>query len=74
MNLELTTTMDLIEELNRRYPTLLVAGGTPRSEEYDTNLFVAHGELGALVTLVHIVDIKVVRAYLHSMEPTDDML
>lgn len=74
MNLELTTTAQLVEELTRRYPTILVAGEAARNEEYDSNLFLAHGDLGALVVLAHVLDVKLTRTYLHHMEPTDDML
>ena len=74
MNLELTTTAELIEEMGRRYPTLLVAGEASRDEERDNNLFIARGDLGSLVALVHTLDMKLTYTYMHNMEPTDDML
>ena len=74
MNLELTTTADLIEEMARRYPTLLVVGEASRDDERDNNLFIARGDLGSLVALVHTLDMKLTYTYMHHMEPTDDML
>lgn len=74
MTLELITTADLLGELAHRYPTLLVAGEAARNEEYDNNLYLANGDLIALVTLAHVLDLKLTKTYLHHMEPTDDTL
>ena len=73
-SLELALTQELVNELARRYPTLLIAGEAARNEEYDNNLFMANGDLGALVTLAHVLDTKLTRMYMHLMEPTDDTL
>ena len=72
MTLELTTTRDLIRELERRYTFCVVLGSVDRSGDTATEIFSAQGDTASLTFLLDIAKRKLLDNYLDHYEPTDD--
>ena len=72
--LELSTTQELVLELKRRYPLLLVAGSADRTETHAQDVLYCRGNLLSLIGLAQVVKTDLVQQYQDNLEPTDDTI
>ena len=65
-------TTDLVDELKRRYPLLLIAGSVDITQTHATDLLLYHGNAISLIGLAHILKHDLTVQYLANLEPMDD--
>ena len=70
--LDLTTTAQLVDELKRRYPLLMIAGSVDIDARRTADLLLYHGNMLALIGLAHVCKHDLTVQYVEALEPTDD--
>ena len=73
MNLALATTNDLIEELKRRYPLLLMAGTADLTRDDICELLVYHGDLLTLLGATDILHDDLLQQHRDNLEYQGDI-
>ena len=73
MSLALTTTDDLVNELKRRYPLLLIAGSADMTKECSAEILYYQGPLLSLIGLTDIVHYDLMDQYNEALEPNEDI-
>ena len=69
----LTTTDDLVAELKRRYPLLIVAGSADMTKDYSAEMLYYHGPHMALLGLTDIIHYDLLDQYHDGLEPNEDI-
>lgn len=70
--LDLTTTEDIIIELKKRYPLLMIAGSVEISGQNAIDVQFYQGDVLRLIGLMHAIKTDLTAQYLMSLEPSDD--
>lgn len=69
----LITTEDLVAELKRRYPLLIVAGSADMSKDCSAEILFYHGPHMALLGLTDIIHYDLLDQYHGGLEPCEDV-
>lgn len=72
MNLQLIQTEDMIVELKRRYPMLIIVGSADISQDYTCELMMYHGPVLGLIGATMIAQDDLKAQYRDGMEPASD--
>ena len=73
MTLSLITTTDLVDELKRRYPVLLVAGSADLNKDCSAEILFYHGPILSLIGVVDIAHMDLMNQYHGDMDEAEDI-
>ena len=74
MTLDLIPTDDLVEELKRRYPFLIIAGSVDLSKQVVCELLIYHGDICYLLGLTDILHDDLLQQHRELIELSDDTI
>mgnify|MGYP001558272488 CR=1 FL=1 len=73
MNLSLVATTDIVEELKRRYPLLLVAGSAQLDSQNNAEILFYHGPILSLIVLTDVLHNDLLCQYDESLDQAQDI-